>query len=134
MVIENCSVDPVMVPDTDPVPTAPVLVSVARTVPENDASVCVSCHVICPGPEESDAEPLHDPLRFTGEAGVGEGCVVPPLLPPQETVQTTRAASADTRPKDRGAYRAILTGFDVTSEVEACKGRSRLFVETARVR
>ena len=99
--IENCTDDPVTVPDTDPLPTAPVVVSVTLTVPENDASVWVSCHVICPGPEESDAGPLHDPLRFTVGLGVGEGCVVPPL-PPQAAAHTSASgASMDNRLRTR---------------------------------
>ena len=74
MLIEKRIADSATVPDTDPLPPTPVLVSVIVTVPENDASVCVICHDIRPGPDESDAVPLHVPLTFAaGAAGVGVG-------------------------------------------------------------
>jgi hypothetical protein len=43
--------------------------------PENDEPACVICHVIVPGPDESDASPLHEPVVLDGvdgEVGLGE--------------------------------------------------------------
>jgi hypothetical protein len=45
-----------------------VVVSFIVNVPENDDPDCVSVQVIAPGPEESDAEPLHVPLTLAGDA------------------------------------------------------------------
>ena len=56
------------------------------TVPENDASDWVICHDIWPGPDESDAEPLHVPVSVPGTEGDGwvgreDGPPLPPLQP-----------------------------------------------------
>ena len=60
-------------PDTEPRPASPVLLSVSVAVPENDVPVCVSCHDTCPGPDESDAGPLQLPVRLTGPEEAGDG-------------------------------------------------------------
>jgi hypothetical protein len=71
----NCSDDPETVPDTVPRPVTFVVVSVMDIVPEIDVPDCVTCHVICPGPDESFAGPDHVPVSDVdgGELGsVGE--------------------------------------------------------------
>ena len=68
---------PDTVPDAVPRPVTVVFVVVLRVsvnVPENDEPDCVICHVIWPGPDESDAEPVHVPVTFDGvdgDAGFG---------------------------------------------------------------
>jgi hypothetical protein len=91
---EKWTDEPDVVPDTEPRALIPVAVSVIVAVPENDVSVCVSCHDIAPGPDESDAVPDHVPVRFTGVGGgcgvgggVGEDGVEPP---PQADTKTHR--------------------------------------------
>jgi hypothetical protein len=44
--------------------------SVTVIEPENEAPLCVICHVIVPGPEESDAVPVHVPVRLGEPDGV----------------------------------------------------------------
>ncbi len=70
--IENCTAVPETVPVTVPRPVAPVPVSDIAREPENDAPDCVNCQVICPGPDESLAVPVHPPATF---AGFGDGAV-----------------------------------------------------------
>jgi hypothetical protein len=83
------------VPETDPRPVKPVLVSVIVTVPENDVPVWVTCHAIAPGPDESDAGPLHVPVRLTEPDAAGVGVVdigvepLDPLQPPQAPNDTS---------------------------------------------
>jgi hypothetical protein len=69
--IEKCIEEPVTVPDTEPRPPAPVLPSDIVKEPENDVPCWVSCHVICPGPHESFAQPLHVPVTSSPDAGSG---------------------------------------------------------------
>jgi hypothetical protein len=103
------------VPETEPRPPNPVPVSVNVTVPENDVSAWVSCHDICPGPDESDAVPFQPGGRLTvcpaqmparlmgadavsdGEGSDGEGWVGDATsLPEQATADTTtKTARAD---------------------------------------
>ena len=67
--------DPETVPITDPRPVTFVAVSVMVSVPLTDAPDCVICHVICPGPDESDAVPLQVPVRLepVGDDGAAGG-------------------------------------------------------------
>ena len=89
-----------MVPDTEPLAVIPVAVSVMDAGPENDVSVCVSCHDIAPGPLESEAGPDHVPATLTT---VGEGCGVglgeAGVEPPPQAVD--RSASQTTHPDVR---------------------------------
>lgn len=66
---------PDTVPDTVPRPVTVVFAGVLPIIvndPENDESDCVICHVISPGPDESEAWPFQVP--FTVDAvGVGDG-------------------------------------------------------------
>jgi len=69
IVIANATFVPDIVPDTEPRPDAPELVSIIVTVPENAEPDWVSCHTVVPGPDESDAAPLHEPERLIGSEG-----------------------------------------------------------------
>ena len=55
-------------PDTVPravtIVRVSAVVSVIVNVPENDESDCVISHVIWPGPDASDADPLQEPLTL----------------------------------------------------------------------
>ena len=95
-VIEKRTDAPEIVPETDPRPVRPVLVSVIDTVPENDVAVWVICHAMAPGPLESDAGPLHVPFRFTDSEGPVGGvgvALLDPLLPPQAKDTTAHKAT-----------------------------------------
>lgn len=94
--IDELESDPVSVPR----PLTPVPVSVIVTVPDSDASVCVTTHTICPGPDESDAAPRQVPVMLTGADGDGAVGVVeaggvdvdedpPPLQAAVDTSATT---------------------------------------------
>ncbi len=63
------------VPESDPRPFRFVVASVAVTVPVSVVPVCEMTHVMEPGPEESDAEPVHVPatLSTAGSLGAGVG-------------------------------------------------------------
>jgi len=63
---------PVSVPATVPLPVFPVAASLIVSVPESESPACVSFQVIVPGPVESDADPLHVPVRLSC-AGSGDG-------------------------------------------------------------
>ena len=67
----NCSDDPETVPETVPLPVTFVDVSVMDIVPEIDVPDCVTCHVICPGPDESFADPDQVPVSDVGGEGLG---------------------------------------------------------------
>jgi hypothetical protein len=116
MLIENGIDEPDTVPDTVPRPVTPVLVSVIVTVPENEVLVCVSCQDIWPGPDESDAEPLHVPVTFAGDdvCDGWVGVVVPPPPPPPPPHATADmsaiAASALPALAKRGTVRVISIG------------------------
>ena len=62
--------------------------------PEKEDPLCVSTQVICPSPDESEADPAHVPFTF---AGVGEGVAGPSLLFEQAAPART-LASASMRP------------------------------------
>ena len=103
-VIEKRTDAPEIVPETDPRPVRPVVVSVIDTVPENDVSVWVICHAIAPGPVESDAGPLHVPLKLVVGPGDGAGVgdvALDPLLPPQPNDTSAHKASARSAPTRR---------------------------------
>jgi hypothetical protein len=116
------------VPDTEPRPPSPVPLSVNVTVPENDVSDWVTCHDICPGPDESDAGPFHPGPRLT---------VVPAQMP-------ARLAGADAPMDDEGSDGEGCAG-DATSLPEqaiadtatnterAARVRSVLTVRGARI-
>jgi hypothetical protein len=70
MASENEIEEPDALPETVPVPVILAVVSVMLSVPENVVPLCVSCQVICPGPLESIAVPLHFPARSNGLAPV----------------------------------------------------------------
>src|SRR5262245_37849751 len=91
--------EPDVVPETEPLAPIPVAVSVTVAVPENDVSVCVSCHDIAPGPDESEAGPDHVPVRFAplGDCdGVGEG--EDGVEPPPLQVHDTRSSKTTATP------------------------------------
>lgn len=100
IVIEKRIDAPETVPETDPRPVTPVLVSIIVEVPENDPAVWVSCHAIAPGPVESEAGPLQVPFRSAGPEGAGVGVgevgveLVDPPLPPQANDTSAHKASA----------------------------------------
>jgi hypothetical protein len=50
-----------------PLPDTLVDVSVIVIVPEKDVPDWVTCHVIWPGPEESEADPVHVPVTLVVE-------------------------------------------------------------------
>ena len=67
MASENETEEPDTLPETVPVPVTLAVVSVIVSVPENITPLCcVTCQVICPGPLESVAVPLHFPVRSNG--------------------------------------------------------------------
>lgn len=70
MPIEKWIVEPDTEPDTEPRPLMLITVSVMVNGPENDVPVWATCHVIRPGPDASDAKPVHVPVRST-LVGVG---------------------------------------------------------------
>jgi hypothetical protein len=72
MAMLKCRLALVSVPETDPRPVLLVAVSVIVNVPDTDEPVCVTLHVMDPGPVESDAAPLQVPVRFNS-AGWGLG-------------------------------------------------------------
>jgi hypothetical protein len=104
---------PDTVPDTVPVPFAPLPLSVIDIVPENDVPDWVSAHVIRPGPDESVAVPDHNPLTLElpgdgeGLEGVA-GVELPP--PPQPAAASARSAPART-PENRVRIMVKLCGF-----------------------
>jgi hypothetical protein len=65
----NCSDDPATVPEIVPRPVTFVDVSVIVIVPDTEVPDCVTCHVICPGPDESLAEPVHVPVSEEVDGG-----------------------------------------------------------------
>ena len=65
--IENSTAVPDNVPDTEPRPRAPELSSIIVNVPENEEPDCVTCNAMVPGPDESVAVPVHEPLRLISE-------------------------------------------------------------------
>lgn len=122
--IVNRSADPDMVPDSDPRPLAPLLVSVMVTVPETVVSDCMTCHVICPGPDESDAVPAHAPLTFTGAdgagAGVGDGCVdedPPPPHAADKTIATNTIGCSDPITRFINASSSVADGQAILAYV-----------------
>jgi hypothetical protein len=67
------------VPETDPRPVTFVAESLIVRLPEKEVPDCVICQVIVPGPDESDAEPVHVPLTLAGVDGaLGEDDDPPP--------------------------------------------------------
>jgi hypothetical protein len=115
MEIVNRIDDPDTVPESDPRPFAPLLVSVIVTVPEMAASDCVTCHAICPGPDESDAVPCQAPLTFTGGVGVGvgvgDGCVDddPPPHAADRAIAAMTSVHSGHRPLECRPHSAVLT-------------------------
>jgi hypothetical protein len=67
----NCSDDPETVPEIVPRPVTFVDVSVMDIVPDTDVPDCVICHVICPGPDESLADPDHVPVNGVDGGALG---------------------------------------------------------------
>src|SRR5687768_9050193 len=102
------------VPDTEPRPPRLVLPSAIVTVPENDMSDWVICHDIWPGPDESDAEPLHVPVSVPGAEA--EGWVGreddPPLFPLQPPADTS--SSTPTRRKSNGRWFRVVSAMATT--------------------
>ena len=74
----NCSDDPETVPEIVPRPVTFVDVSVMVIVPDTDVPDCVICHVICPGPDESLADPDHVPVSDDEVDGGALGSVGEP--------------------------------------------------------
>ena len=90
----NESDEPDTVPVTVPCPTLPAVVSVIVKEPDTAAPECSSCHNIWPGPEESTAEPDHEPVRLA------DGPVPPPESPPPQAgaaVSARATQAAETR-------------------------------------
>ena len=91
--IENCIVDPETVPDTVPRPVTFIVGSAIVNVPENDEPDWVICQRIVPDPDESDAVPVHAPLRLAGVDG-GEGLLGDDDPPPHEDTTIARRSAA----------------------------------------
>ena len=84
ILIENVIDAPETVPEMEPRPVMPVLVSLMVAEPENDVPLSLSCHDRTPEPDESEAEPVHAPDRLDcpADGGVGwEGLDDPPSPP-----------------------------------------------------
>lgn len=74
--IEKWIAEPDTVPDIEPRALTLVVPSVMVSVPETDVDVWVMRHVIWPGPDESEAEPLQVPVKSTtGGLGAVLGAV-----------------------------------------------------------
>jgi hypothetical protein len=61
ILIENVIDVPETVPEREPRPMIPVLVSLMVAEPENDVPPSLSCHDRTPEPDESDALPVQVP-------------------------------------------------------------------------
>lgn len=113
--IEKLIDDADTVPETVPCPFTLALVSNIVSVPVKSVLTCVRRHVIWPGPDESEAVPLHVPATSAGGVGAGRagsvGDGVPPL-PQAETFRTAHRTTALTA--------KLLTG----TAIEACIRRA----------
>ncbi len=117
----NSSDDPDTVPETVPRPVTPVPVSVVVSEPENDAPDWVSCHVIRPGPDESDAVPAQVPPTL---AGATEGAVVLEESPEEHPVDTTRTSETQERSNQTARGPSMATGAILAQRRGALTGRS----------
>jgi hypothetical protein len=96
MLIEKLIDEPEAVPETEPRPVIPVAVSTIVTPPENDVPVWPSCHDIPPGPDESDAEPVHVPSRLTvPEEDEGWVGLPDPPVPPVQAPTAMKARTVN---------------------------------------
>jgi hypothetical protein len=119
---ENCSDDPETVPETVPRPVTLLLLSVIVSDPENDDPDCVICHVIVPGPEESEAVPVQVPLTLAGEDGsVG---LEPPPPPQPATAPKAKANSRQAKPRRVREVDEVFMSWIQTSVPRlGCRGR-----------
>ena len=89
------------VPEMEPRPVMPVLVSLMVAEPENDVPLSLSCHDRTPEPDESEAEPVHAPDRLdcAADGGVGwEGLDDPPSPPAQADMHAATSMARSVRP------------------------------------
>src|SRR5262245_5763581 len=96
--IVNRRDDPDIVPDIDPRPLSFVAVSVIVIDPVNEPPDCVSCHVIWPGPDESDAFPTQAPVSPEPDEGdglPGEAEPPPPSLQADQASVMSRMMAGD---------------------------------------
>src|SRR5262245_10577015 len=91
-VSENCRFDPEALPVTAPRPLTFCRPSVISSGPENDLPLCVSCQVMVPAPEVSDAVPDHSPATFAGGV-VGAAGWLPPSSPEHAVLPIATAAA-----------------------------------------
>jgi hypothetical protein len=91
ILIENVIDAPETVPEMEPRPVMPVLVSLIVAEPENDVPLSLSCHDNTPAPDESEAEPVHAPDRLDcpADGDVGWGLDDPPPPPAQAAASTS---------------------------------------------
>lgn len=108
----NCSDDPETVPDIVPRPVTFVDVSVMVIVPDTDVPDCVICHVICPGPDESLADPDHVPVRDADVDGGALGSVGE-----EDEHARPEAISANVR-----NLAAVFNGGNRTENINYCFG------------
>jgi hypothetical protein len=113
ILIENVIDAPETVPEMEPRPVMPVLVSLIVAEPENDVPLSLSCHDRTPEPDESEAVPVHVPDRLDcppdGAAGEEPD---DPLSPPAQ-------AAAETRAKRMKTIRASFKGAPLQQELES---------------
>jgi hypothetical protein len=119
---ENCSDDPETVPETVPRPVTLVLLSVMVSDPENDDPDCVICHVIVPGPEESEAVPVQVPLTLAGEDG-SVGLEPPPPPQPAATPRANAKRRQATRRRVREVDKVFICRMQMSVPRLGCRGR-----------
>jgi hypothetical protein len=121
ILIENVIEAPDIVPEMEPRPVMPVLVSLMVAEPENDVPLSLSCHDMTPEPDESDALPAQVPDRvdWVPEGAPGEGEPDDPLSPPAQ------APAATSTPRMRSARASFQT---VAARLSPRIRRSRRFI------
>ena len=92
-------------------------------VPLKELLDCVICQDICPGPDESDADPAQLPVRLRegeGWAGVAAPPDDPPPLPPQPAAQrmATRAAPCSQNVKIRAGVGGVVDTARLEHQLE----------------
>jgi hypothetical protein len=121
ILIENVIDAPDTVPEMEPRPVMPVLVSLMVAEPENDVPLSLTCHDRTPEPDESEAEPVHAPDRLDcpADGGVGwEGLDDPPSPP----AQAGMAATASMARSARASFEISAKNFSLRAR------RSRRFI------
>jgi hypothetical protein len=121
ILIENVIDAPETVPEMEPRPVMPVLVSLMVAEPENDVPLSLSCHDRTPEPDESEADPVHvpDKLDCPADGDVGwEGLDDPPSPPAQAGMPATASMA-----------RSVRASFEIWAKsFSPCARRSRRFI------